>query len=157
MRAVRAVMLSICVFACLLQAEEAKPAQTIAQFTSAMRKIDGFIPLYWDEREGKLWLEISRWNEEFLFLDSLPAGIGSNDIGLDRGQVGHSRVVKFLRVGPKVLLEEVNYGFRASGSELERRSVQDACPTGVTVRSSSRRCAPRACSRGRRSRSSGRD
>ncbi|MBV9669602.1 MAG: DUF5117 domain-containing protein, partial [Acidobacteriales bacterium] len=110
--------------------QEVKVA-SISQFTGGMKKIDGYFPLYWDERQGKMWLEIGRWDQEFLFLDSLPAGIGSNDIGLDRGQVGRSRVVKFLRVGPKVLLEQVNYDFRASGSELERRAVHDAFAQSV--------------------------
>ena len=120
MRAVRLLMCLVSLASCVFA------QNSIAQFTKDMRKIDGFVPLYWDEREGKLWMEISRWNQEFLFLDSLPAGIGSNDIGLDRGQVGRSRVVKFERVGPKVLLEEVNYGFRASGSDRGRSASRRA-------------------------------
>ncbi|GAC1650125.1 MAG: zinc-dependent metalloprotease [Acidobacteriaceae bacterium] len=112
-------------------ADDPKSPASIPQFTSAMQKMDGFFPVYWDQREGKLWLEISRFDQEFLFLDSLPAGIGSNDIGLDRGQVGHSRVVRFLRVGPKVLLEEVNYAFRATGNDLEKKSVHDAFAQSV--------------------------
>src|SRR5229473_2740137 len=82
-------------------------AQTnIAKKTEAMRKLPGYFPLYWDTKTGKLWLEIDRWNTEFLHVVSLPAGIGSNDIGLDRGQLGNERIVRFERVGPKVLLIE---------------------------------------------------
>ena len=81
--------------------EDDKPLPTISDKTKLFRKLDGYFPLYWDERTGKLWIEITRWNTEFLFLDALPAGIGSNDIGLDRGQLGEGRVVKFVRSGPR--------------------------------------------------------
>src|SRR3954453_10079638 len=81
-----------------------KPLPTIAEKTASIKPQDGFLKMYWDERHGKVWLEIDRFNSEFLLIDSLPAGIGSNDIGLDRGQPGTSRVVQFERVGPKVLL-----------------------------------------------------
>jgi Domain of unknown function (DUF5117) len=79
-----------------------------------------------------MWLEINKWDTEFLFLDSLQAGVGSNDIGLDRGQVGEGRVVKFDRVGPKVLLTQVNYGFRATtNNAAEREAVKDAFAQSV--------------------------
>ena len=112
--------------------EDAKPLPTITDKTKQFKKLDGFFPVYWDERKGRVWLEISRWNTEFLFLDSLPAGIGSNDIGLDRGQLGEGRVVEFERVGPRVLLKEINLRYRAgSDNPAERRSVQDAFAQSV--------------------------
>ena len=112
--------------------ENNKPLPSIAEKTKQFRKIDGYFPLYWDEHKGKLWLEISRWNTEFLFLDALPAGIGSNDIGLDRGQLGEGRVVRFVRSGPKVLLEQINLRYRStSDNPAERRSVQDAFAQSV--------------------------
>ena len=112
--------------------EDAKPLPTITDKTKQFRKLDGFFPVYWDERKGRVWLEISRWNTEFLFLDSLPAGIGSNDIGLDRGQLGEGRVVEFERVGPRVLLKEINLRYRAgSDNPAERRSVRDAFAQSV--------------------------
>jgi hypothetical protein len=109
------------------------PAQTnIAKKTEGMRKLPGYFPLYWDAKAGKLWLEIDRWNTEFLHVVSLPAGIGSNDIGLDRGQLGNERIVRFERVGPKVLLTEPNYSFRASGDNRdEQRSVEQAFAQSV--------------------------
>jgi len=116
----------------LAQSPEEKAQSTLAEKTKQMRKLPGFFPLYWDERKGKLWLEIDKWDTEFLFLDSLPAGIGSNDIGLDRGQLGEGRVVKFQRVGPKVLLTQVNYGFRAvTDNAAERAAVADAFAQSV--------------------------
>lgn len=95
-------------------------------------KQDGFITFYWDEKAGKVWLELSRWNQEFLYVTSLPAGLGSNDVGLDRGRLGDTKVVRFERAGPKVLLVESNYGYRAlSEDEAERRSVRESFAESV--------------------------
>jgi len=100
---------------------------TIAEKTTGMKKLNGFYPLYWDEKGGNLFLEIERVGEEFLFYTSLAAGLGSNDVGLDRGQVGQERLVRFDRAGPKVLLVERNLKFRAISSDAaERRAVTDA-------------------------------
>ncbi|HEX7420699.1 MAG TPA: hypothetical protein VF505_12485, partial [Thermoanaerobaculia bacterium] len=52
--------------------------------SAATQKLDGFIPLYWDDDNGKLLMEISRFNEDFLYQTGLPAGLGSNPVGLDR-------------------------------------------------------------------------
>jgi hypothetical protein len=109
-----------------------KPAASIGDFAHSMRSLPGYFPLFWDEKKGKLWLQIDKWNTEFLFLDSLPAGVGSNDIGLDRGQTGQSRVVVFERVGPKVLLKQLNYDFRtASQDPAERRGVTESFAQSV--------------------------
>src|SRR6187401_2184159 len=86
---------------------------TIAEKTAGMKKLNGYFPLYWDEKGGNLFLEIERVGEEFLFYTSLADGLGSNDVGLDRGQVGQERLMRFERVGPKVLLVERNLKFRA--------------------------------------------
>ena len=105
----------------------AGPAQRIEERTAGMQKIDGYFPLYWDERAGNLWLEIPRLNTEFLYTTGLAAGLGSNDIGLDRGQEGASRLVSFERVGPKVFLVQSNESFRSSSpNPAERRSVEDS-------------------------------
>ena len=100
---------------------------TIAEKVAGMEKFPGYFPFYWDAKAGKMWLEIDKWNTEFLYVESLPAGIGSNDIGLDRGQLGTSSIVRFDRSGPRVLLVASNYGFRASSNNPdERQSVKDA-------------------------------
>src|SRR5687767_15764487 len=65
-------------------------AQTISDKVKDMQKFPGFFTFYWDAKAGRVWLEIDKWNTEFLYVESLPAGIGSNDIGLDRGQLGDS-------------------------------------------------------------------
>ena len=110
---------------------QGRPAQsasgTIEERTAAMQKLDGFVPLYWEERTGSLFLEVPRFDTEFLLSTGLAAGLGSNDLGLDRGQSGGGRVVSFQRVGPKVLLVQSNQSFRSSSPNLaERKSVEDS-------------------------------
>jgi len=105
----------------------AQKSQTIAEKVAGMQKFPGFFPFYWDAKAGKMWLEIDKWDTEFLYVESLPAGIGSNDIGLDRGQLGNSVIVRFDRVGPRVLLVAPNYNFRATTNNPdERLAVKDA-------------------------------
>ena len=107
-------------------------AQTIAAKTANLQKIDGYVPLYWDAASGKMWMEIARLNTELLYQTSLPAGIGSNPIGLDRGQLGGTYIVQFERVGPKVLMIQPNYRYRAlSNDEAERRAVADSFARSV--------------------------
>ncbi len=100
---------------------------TIEERVAGMHKIDGYFPLYWDERTGNLWLEISRFDTDFLLSDGLAAGLGSNDIGLDRGIEGQGRIVSFQRVGPRILMVQGNETFRSSSANpAERRSVEDS-------------------------------
>jgi len=102
--------------------------QSIDDRTSGMKKIDGYFPLYWDERTGSMFLEISRLDTDFLFSSGLSAGLGSNDIGLDRGSGrGGGRLVQFQRVGPRVMMVQGNQSFRSSSKNpLERKSVEDS-------------------------------
>ncbi len=106
---------------------EAQKPQSLTEKVAGMEKFPGFFPFYWDAKAGKIWLEIDKWNTEFLYVESLPAGIGSNDIGLDRGQLGNNDIVRFDRVGPRVLLVAPNYRFRAiTNNADERLAVKDA-------------------------------
>jgi hypothetical protein len=106
--------------------DTSQPA-TIAEKTASTQKLPGYFNLYWDAKQGKLWLEIEKWNSEFLYQSGLSAGIGSNDIGLDRGQLGATRIVRFERSGPKVLLVQENLDYRAvSDDPAERRAVHDS-------------------------------
>jgi len=104
------------------QPPAATPTPTIAVKTASLRKMPGYFTLYWDDKAGKMWLEIDKFDTEFLYIESLPAGMGSNDLGLDRGQLGASRIVKLVRSGPKVLMLEPNYRFRdlSGGAEGQR-------------------------------------
>lgn len=115
-----------------LSAQKESDTPTIAKKTENFQALDGYFKYYWDEKGGKIWLEIDRWDSEFLYVNSLSAGIGSNDIGLDRNQLGNDRVVKFTRSGPKVLLVQPNYKFRAvSDMAAERESVEEAFASSV--------------------------
>ena len=100
---------------------------SILDKTLGMKKLSGYFNIYWDTKEGKLWLEIDKWRSDFLYQSSLPAGLGSGDFGLDRGQLGQTYVVRFERVGPKVLLIAQNLKYRAvSGDASERRAVRES-------------------------------
>jgi hypothetical protein len=102
---------------------------SIADKTKGLEKRDGFVPLYWDAATGKLWLELpaGRLSQELLYITGAPTGLGSNDIGLDRGQIGGERIVKFQRVGNKVVMVQPNYGFRSSDTAAAaRRSVEES-------------------------------
>lgn len=104
----------------------------ITEKTTGFQKFKGFFTFYWEEKQGKIWLEIDKWDTEFLYVNYLAQGIGSNDIGLDRGQIGNNRVVKFQRIGPKVLLIEPNYFYRATSASLsERRAVEESFAKSV--------------------------
>ncbi len=115
--------LCLCVFGTLARGNEISTAGagSIAHRTATMRHLDGFFPIDWDETTGKLYLEIPQMNQDFLLLDQLPYGMGSNDIGLDRGQLGSERVVHFERVGGKVLLVQTNLRFRSSAADPDEQ------------------------------------
>ena len=105
----------------------AQPGITIAEKTKGMKLYNGFINYYWDESTGKIWLQIDELDKEILYQTSLPAGLGSNDIGLDRGIMGTTYIVKFSRIANKVLMIEPNYAYRAvSGGEAEKRAVEQS-------------------------------
>ncbi|MCZ6917268.1 MAG: zinc-dependent metalloprotease [Gemmatimonadetes bacterium] len=114
------------------QEADAGPLPSIEDKTAGMQRIDGFFPLFWDEEAGQLWMEISRFDTEVLHMGGLAAGLGSNDIGLDRGQLGGSRIVEFERVGRKILMVQPNYRFRASSDNpAEVRAVTDGFARSV--------------------------
>lgn len=134
-RRVLSILLSVSLsFAAGLVHEAHAQAQPlkIGERTRQWTRLDGFVPMYWDELGGRLYLEITRFDQELLYQTSLPAGIGSNPVGLDRGQMGQTAVVTFRRVGPKVLLTQANYRFRAlSQDAAERQAVADSFATSV--------------------------
>lgn len=110
----------------------ATPASAIAAKVSGMKHHPGYFDFYYDEKQDKIFLLIDKFNTEFLYVNSLSAGVGSNDIGLDRGQLGGERVVKFERRGPKVLLIQPNYKFRAITTDAdEQRAVEEAFAQSV--------------------------
>lgn len=110
----------------------AQDIPTISKETDGLEKQEGYFTYYWDESAGKIWLEIDSFDTEFLYVNSLTAGLGSNDIGLDRNQLGDNRVVYFDRRGPKVLMVQPNYSYRAvTENPKEKESVHDAFASSV--------------------------
>ncbi|MFT4928467.1 MAG: hypothetical protein ACI8WB_004586 [Phenylobacterium sp.] len=107
-------------------------AASIEEFTKGMEKNPGFYTFYYDSNEGKVFVELSQFEQPFLFQSSLPAGLGSNDLGLDRGQLGETRLVQFERFGQKVLLKQLNPFFKAtSGNVSEQQSIEEAFASSV--------------------------
>jgi Met-zincin/Domain of unknown function (DUF5117) len=105
---------------------------TIEAKTSGMRHMPGFLPLHWDARAGRLYLEIPQLDTDMLYFDSLPFGTGSNDLGLDRGQVSSAKLVRFERFGPKILLAQPNEFFRSSARDAaERLAVRQSFPESI--------------------------
>ena len=99
---------------------------------TGMKKYAGFFDFYYDEKQDKIFLVIDKFDTELLHVESLTAAVGSNDIGLDRNQMGKERVVKFEKRGNKVLLTELNYFYRArSNSEAERKAVEQSFAQSV--------------------------
>ncbi|MBX3281330.1 MAG: zinc-dependent metalloprotease [Acidobacteria bacterium] len=133
MKRISLVVCALALFAALSFAQEppAKPQKSYASIVEKTQKIDGFIPLYVNRDDGKIYMEITRLNKEFLHLVSLPTGVGSNPLGLDRGQLGSTRVVFFERAGNKILLIQPNYDYRATGDEKQKKSVEESFARSV--------------------------
>ncbi|MGX9462661.1 zinc-dependent metalloprotease [Shewanella sp. A14] len=95
----------------------------------------GFINLFYDAKSAELYLQANKLNQPFLLLTSLPHGVGSNDIGLDRGQLGQTRMVQFEQHGPYVVLKQLNTQYRASSENLaERQAVTQAFAESILWR-----------------------
>ncbi len=92
----------------------------------------GYFNFYYDANEDKIYLEVEKLNAEFLYVRSLSEGIGSNDIGLDRGQLGDGVVVKFIKAGNKLLLIQPNQKYRAiTQNNDESKSIEEAFAKSV--------------------------
>ena len=113
-------------------AGRAEAIPSIADRTGGMKKIDGFFPLYWDEAGGRLFVEVPKLDTEVLHSTGFGTGLGSNDIGIDRGALTGSRIVKFERVGPRLLMVQPNYQYRGTSSNAaEVKDVNDAFARSV--------------------------
>jgi Met-zincin/Domain of unknown function (DUF5117) len=110
----------------------AQKLPSVEEKTRDMKKQEGFLNFYWEEGAGKIWLEINKTATEILYQQSLPAGLGSNDIGLDRGLLGETRIVKFMRTGRKILLTAPNYAYRAITNDAnEKKAVEQSFAQSV--------------------------
>ena len=99
---------------------------------SSFKKQIGFFSFDWDPGQGRLWLRFKEFQKPFLYVTSLASGLGSNPVGLDRGQLGATRVVQFRRVGARVFLEQLNLKYRASSqNRMEKIAVQDSFASSI--------------------------
>ena len=95
-------------------------------------KYKGYFNYYYDSGKDKIFLEIKKLESEFLYVNALSEGIGSNDIGLDRGKLGGGAVVFFRKAGNKILLVKPNQKYRALTNNVEERnSIKEAFAKSV--------------------------
>ena len=97
-----------------------------------IEKFKGFFDFTYNQSKDKIFLHVDKLDYEFLYIGSLASGVGSNDIGLDRGQLGSERLVKFVKKGNKLLLIEPNLYYRAeTENKSEKKSVEQAFAKSV--------------------------
>lgn len=107
-------------------------AKSIDNHIENLQAHPGFFDFYWDEKKGQVFLKIEDWQQDFMYVNYLQSGVGSNDIGLDRGQKGNNRIVQFHKLGNKVMLVQPNMTYRAlSDNPLERQAVADGFAQSV--------------------------
>lgn len=100
--------------------------------TKSFQKFEGYFDFYYDDAQDKMYLDVPELEKEFLYVNSLSSGVGSNDIGLDRGQLGGTQLVFFKKAGNKLLLVQPNLTYRAlTDNELEKKSVEQAFAKSV--------------------------
>lgn len=136
MRHLVTLVLLCCSLALVLPAQASDDIQSVAEFqqqqASSLKTHEGFLTFYHHQRNGKFYLQVPIDNRRFIFQTSLPWGLGSNDIGLDRGQLGQTQLASFYVEGDTALLLAHNTRYRAtSNNQAERDSVDQAFADGV--------------------------
>ena len=99
---------------------------------SQIDDFQGFMDFTYDNDSGKIILNIEDLDKEFLYINSLSRGVGNNDLGLDRGQLGNSRIVYFTKKGNKILLIQPNLRYISNSlNPLENKAVEEAFARSV--------------------------
>ena len=114
------------------------PPPTIAKATADAEKRAGLLTFYVDRQKGKVWLEVPAAKDKsgevasYIYQEAITTGLGSNPVGLDRGQLGDTRIVTLRRVGGRVLVEQPNLKFRALTEDpAERQAVRESFATSI--------------------------
>ncbi len=118
----------------LAQTEDPGPASlpSISEKTKGMDHLEGYFNLHWDRLNGRLFWEMDKLETEFLYQVALASGLGSNPVGLDRGRLAGTYVLVAQRIGPRILLLERNYRYRAlSDNPEEIRAVRESFAPSV--------------------------
>ena len=103
----------------------APSAPSLASQLNTFEHLPGFFDLYWDDAKGRLIVAVADMDADFIYQSSMARGVGSNDLGLDRGQLGATRVVRFSQSGPKVLMIERNLDYRAQSDNADEIAAVD--------------------------------
>ena len=107
-------------------------ASSLAERVKDVERHAGFLPYYWDAKKGRLLLEIGALDQDFLYSVGLASGAGVLEASLDRGQLGEVQLVRWERVGPRVLLHAKQTAQRSTTSDRERsRVVAESFPTSI--------------------------
>lgn len=132
------VLASACAQLGTSTAGDEAPPSSIVQRTTGLQPLPGLLDVHVDETKGRILVELPAPAGDrgevgrFLYLEGLRTGVGHNDIGLDRGQLGDARLVVFRRMGHRLLIEEPNLGFRAdSGNEAAETATRESFATSV--------------------------
>ena len=105
---------------------------SVSNFTKNMDRAEGYFPSFYDASNDKLYIAVDLKTPEFLYVSSLSAGVGSNDLGLDRGKLGGRKVVHFKKFGQKLMLIQPNQDYRAiSNNPYEINSVKEAFASSI--------------------------
>jgi hypothetical protein len=107
---------------------------TMTQRTAGLQRQEGFLPIYLDSAKGRLLMEV-RLNEDMLYFVTVSKGIGSVDLGIDRGASGGSKLIHFERAGPRALIVESNLRFRAPNGNSALQQGMDESFAGSTLAS----------------------
>jgi hypothetical protein len=122
----------ILAMAAVAPAPAADTPATVAERTAGLERHDGLVPFYWDARKGQLLVEVARLGDEMLYGAGLAGGAGVLEASLDRGQLGDLGLVRFERMGPRVLLHQRQITHRSGVSDPERtRVVEESFPSAV--------------------------
>ncbi|MEL0301360.1 MAG: DUF5117 domain-containing protein, partial [Flavobacteriaceae bacterium] len=127
--------LSLVFFMGQAQNKRRRTNKTAVETNATKKSYPGFFDFSYDEADGRILLQVNRttqMEQAFLYINGLSAGIGSNDIGLDRGQLGNERVVHFTKMGNKLMLVQPNLDYRStSDNVLEQASIEQAFAKSV--------------------------
>ncbi|MEZ6015197.1 MAG: zinc-dependent metalloprotease [Planctomycetota bacterium] len=103
-------------------------AQAATAPASPPTRLAGYIPLVLDQDAGRVAFELPAPGPDGLVLELLhvvgiTTGIGSNDLGLDRGSLAPARLLRLRKVGARLLVEAPNLAFRAVSTDPEERKA----------------------------------
>jgi len=112
---------------------------SFAEATEGLALAEGFIDIYSSPEKGKALALLPAAGPEsqppgvflrFIHAQRLTAGLGSNPLGLDRGWGNSGRILRFRRIGDRVIAEVENHRYRAvTENALEREAVDDSFAT----------------------------